>query len=161
MEIWKQVPGWPRYEVSSEGRVRNVESGKVLLQQKAPHGYMYLALYQNSKSRPTTVHALVAEAFIGPRPYKWTVNHKNGVKHDNRPENLEYVTYSANHTHAYRQLGRYRMSGEKNPNAKISAQQVVEIRSSNETQERLATLYGLSARQISAIRLRKKWKHVP
>jgi hypothetical protein len=57
------------------------------------------------------LHRLVAESFIPNPENKRCVNHKNGDKHDNRVDNLEWVTYSENHKHAYSALGRKTPSG--------------------------------------------------
>ena len=74
-------------------------------------GYVKVTLYKPGKpdkwgnypgKKTESVHRLVAMAFNGPIPAKLEVNHKNGVKHDNRPENLEYVTHRENMLHAHR-----------------------------------------------------------
>jgi hypothetical protein len=70
----------------------------------------------------------VAEAFLGPIPNGREVNHKNGVKTDNRAGNLEYMTRRENLQHAKR-LGLLDNEGERNPMAKLTAEQVLQIRS--------------------------------
>lgn len=90
---WKAVEGWP-YEVSNDGRVRNLK-GRVLKEQPSRQGYSYVVLSRVSDSRrrwTVKVHKLVALAFIGPRPTKHDINHKNLIKTDNRASNLEYLT---------------------------------------------------------------------
>ena len=114
-EIWKDVVGFENYyEVSSLGRVktkrikqvRNSRSGwpytyelkeKQLRLFDTRGGYLRVNLCE----RPTKViskyvHSLVAEAFIGPRPEGLNIDHLNGYRKDNRPENLEYVTQREN-----------------------------------------------------------------
>ena len=65
--------------------------------------YERLGLVKDKKRRPLFVHRLVAQAFIPNPKGKPFVNHKNGNKRDNRPENLEWVTQSENQVHAYKE----------------------------------------------------------
>jgi hypothetical protein len=117
MENWKDIPGFEgRYQVSDQGRVRSMPrlqryllrngqeafrktAERVLAQQVTNSGYPLVHLYLDNDRSALTVHSLVARAFL-PAPTGETVNHKNGVKTDNRAENLEWATYSENHLHA-------------------------------------------------------------
>lgn len=64
-------------------------------------GYFQVGLTKNHKRYFFGVHRLVAEAFIPNPQNKPCVNHRNGIRYDNRMENLEWVTYSENMKHAY------------------------------------------------------------
>lgn len=70
-----------------------------------PHvkgGYPMVTLWLDGGRRQRTVHSLIAEAFIGPRPEGQVVRHLNDVPTDNRPENLAYGTYQENEMDKYR-----------------------------------------------------------
>ena len=101
-EIWHkcEVP-FTRYEVSNQGRVRNAHTGRVLRPRKHNWGYLRVALYYKGLCKERFVHNLVATAFVEGWREGLQVNHKNGVKTDNRAENLEWVTSSENHQHAH------------------------------------------------------------
>lgn len=97
-EEWRTIPGM-NYEASDFGNVRR--DGHALKPLKLPHGYLQFAPCKNSKSWRMYIHRAVALTFIGPCPDGHEVNHRNGCKSDNRPENLEYVTRSQNMHHAH------------------------------------------------------------
>ena len=95
-EIWKPINGYEvLYEVSNYGRVRSLNyfcRGKheILKLSAKPNTYLKVALRKDGKVKYYRVHRLVADAFL-PNPLNLPqVNHKDGNKHNNRPENLEW-----------------------------------------------------------------------
>jgi len=110
-EEWRPVVRWEgRYEVSNLGRVRSLTL-RPRIRKANPNkgGYLRLTLYSPDplSNETTSVHILVAAAFIGPRPaprdgYRVEVNHKDGVKLNCRHSNLEYLTQLENAQHASR-----------------------------------------------------------
>ena len=104
-EQWRAVPGYKSYEVSDLGRVRG-RSGKLRAQTRDRKGYIRIVIYREGHHITVGVHQMVLAAFVGPCPEGKQCNHKNGIKDDNRLENLEYVTPSENMLHSYRELWR-------------------------------------------------------
>lgn len=159
-ELWKSIEGFPTHEVSSEGRVRRATAsmgtrvGHVLTPYVKSDGYAYVCIQRKVKS----VHRLVAKAFLGGCPTGNEVNHKNGLKADNRVSNLEYVTKSENALHAHHVLHARDMKGEKHPRAKLSQEAVAEIRASSERVRVLAARYGVGQSTISMVRTGRNWK---
>jgi hypothetical protein len=102
-EQWLPVACAPDYEVSNHGRLRRGE--RLIAGYRLRNGYVGCSVSQDGARRSTTIHALVAEAFIPNPEGKPEVNHKNGVKDDNQAENLEWVTHSENIRHSYDVLG--------------------------------------------------------
>ena len=98
--MWKLIEGTNGYyEVSSEGQVRNVRTGRVLKPMMvggAGNKYPKVVLCVDGLQRGAMVHHLVAAAFIGPRPEGLVVRHRNGDRTDNRRRNLQYGTQRDN-----------------------------------------------------------------
>lgn len=106
-EVWKPVVGFEGvYCVSNFGNIKGVvrsgSTGKPLHPQMNNNGYMTIHLYNHPKHKVTTVHRVVATAFIPNPENKRTVNHIDGNKKNNRVDNLEWATHGENHRHAYR-----------------------------------------------------------
>lgn len=116
-EKWKPVIDFEElYEVSNLGRIKSVSrtverSGKTgnlsvneLIREGyvTPKGYIRIQLSKSGKPHNLLMHILVARAWLGEKPEEnYQINHKNGIKSDNRAENLEWVTPSENLIHAY------------------------------------------------------------
>lgn len=115
-------------------------------------GYLQIRAMVNWKRYHCQAHRLVFHHFHGPIPDGVPLNHKNGKKMDNRPENLELTTYSENIKHAY-QTGLKDQNGEKNPAHKLTDLQVEEIRvlyaRGELNQSQLAAKYGVVYQTIS------------
>lgn len=108
-EVWKDIEGFPGYQVSNIGRVRSfwnnahviTKEHHILTGAKDKDGYIRVHLHKNLKNENGIVHRLVAKAFIPNPNDKPQVNHINGIKDDNRVENLEWCTTNENRQHAY------------------------------------------------------------
>lgn len=161
-EIWKDIPGYDLYyEISNLGRIRSKPQIMKTFSTGRNRSHVALALRDNnSKKKTHLVHVLVAETFIGPRPggdwRKIQVNHIDGNSKNNCVSNLEYVTCAENHRHAVR-LGLAYI-GEKNGNAKLTAEDVRDIRTM--TAREASKKYGVHYQTARNIINRKKWKHV-
>lgn len=104
-EEWRSIVGYEgQYEVSNLGRVRSLDrmdsrgwsrKGKIM-KAKCSGGYPQVSLCKNGVPSNFKIHALVAEAFIGPRPVGYEVSHKDNSRDNNRIDNLEYVTHRGN-----------------------------------------------------------------
>lgn len=136
-EIWKQCLQDPGYEVSSLGRVKSkrrevfyrISSGKEcsrvfnekLLRPWVIRNTGYLQVMLGGRKK-YSVHRLVASAFCKGEEDGLCVNHKNGARSDNRAENLEWVSYSENCAHAFRELSRQNpckgRTGSEHPKSK-------------------------------------------
>lgn len=106
-EIWKPICGFDGYEISNLFRVRSATNK---MQHKSFNGFLKLhfnnnyfgvTLYKNGRRHYRKIHKLYAIAFIPNSENKKYVNHINGIKHDNRRENLEWCSASENQKHAY------------------------------------------------------------
>jgi len=171
------------YEVSNMGRVRSLDRlvptndrfgnkssrkvrGKVLNCYLDAAGYKRADLKDGKKRTNQLVHRLVAFAFVENKHSKPHVNHKNGVKTDNSPENLEWCTHQENMAHAYatglskrKILGR----GDKSIASKLTEKQVRVIKRriiSGESCGLIAKDYPVGDSAIWEIKAGRSWGHV-
>ena len=97
----KVIPGYPNYSISIEGIVYNTKKNKQLKPVLSNVGYLKVTLCNNGTTKDFSLHRLIGIAFIeNPNNYPM-INHKNGVKSDNRLENLEWCSASQNIQHAF------------------------------------------------------------
>lgn len=103
VEVWRDIPGYAgRYQASNLGRVKGPRG--ILRPYISRSGYLINTAYVDGGKIREGVHRLVAHAFIPNPEGKPQINHINGIKTDNRPENLEWVTCSENNLHRRRVL---------------------------------------------------------
>jgi len=174
-EQWKPIPGSEGfYSVSSLGCVRSEpiqtsqlgrQRGRILRVCPDNKGYLQFRMsLPGSRCKTMKVHRAVALAFLGARPAGFQINHKSGDKRDNSVGNLEYVTCRENIRHGWR-TGLYsgdHARGERNVTAKLTADQVRQIRAMSSTTSlaEVARRYGITMQNVWQIVKRRTWKHV-
>jgi len=167
-ETWKPIQNYENlYKISNIGRVMSLikrwpsRKNYILKHNKTTTGYHQVHLYKNKKRKSFLVHRLVAIAFLSNCPVGYETNHKDGNKDNNKIENLEWITSSENNQHSYKMGLRQKpnISGEANPNAKLSKQEVVEIRAlkGSISQRKLAERYKVARTTIQWIHQNKHW----
>lgn len=169
--------GSGKYVAGSDGLIYSTDfnhTGKTraLKGVKDRDGYPHVLMNIDGKRIYRASHKLVALAFLGAKPTsKHQVNHKNGIRSDNRPENLEWVTHQENVIHGFRVNGRkhsakqrklasLRFSKGSNPKAKLTMGQVSGIRDMRKRGfllKEIASNYQISTAQVSAIARNKFW----
>lgn len=157
---WRPIPGYEGvYSVSDEGQVRRdgaasgAVQGRIRRLWRRPDGYYMILLSKACKKQSLLVHAVVATAFHGPRPSPThQVNHKDGVKANNRADNLEWATPSENQQHAVATGLRVMPRGLDVPRTKLTDDQVRAIRASTGTTRSVASLFGVHHSVIWKIR---------
>ncbi|MEI6823905.1 MAG: NUMOD4 motif-containing HNH endonuclease [Bacteroidota bacterium] len=97
---WKEIEGYKNYSISNDGRVMNTKKGKLLCLNKDSRGYYDVTLCNQGKYKHSSVHRLVAMAFISNLHNKREVNHIDANKLNNNITNLEWVTRQENAQHA-------------------------------------------------------------
>ena len=183
MEIWKEVESkGVRWLVSSSGRVKTpahdhtytrVRNGKeqtlsCSFQERdlspcvGKHGYLEVAAMKKGKRTKHLLHRLIGIAFIPGYAEGLTINHIDGNKTNNLPDNLEWVSLARNTQHEW-ESGLVDLRGERQPGSKLTTKRVVYIRrllSQGISAHTLAIIAGVSPRTIDMIRDGKRWATV-
>jgi len=163
-EEWRAVPGYEGlYEVSDQGRVKSLKRPYVpqtrILSGPIPDQYQDIALSNCGKQRHVSLHVLIMEVFVGPCPEDMIVDHINHKKHDNRLENLQFITQFENVNRATDFLGL--TNGVR---ARLTEQQVRALRAEWATGRysytEMAARYGVSYSTAEACIKRQTYKHI-
>jgi hypothetical protein len=171
-EIWKEVPGYNGiYSASTLGRIRRdmsasgTQIGRILKPMTNEHGYKFVQFSYKSIVSNHRVHVIIGSTFIGPRPYKFETNHKDGNKANCRLDNLEYLTKKENNEHAKR-IGLI-PQGSMKIDSKLTEKEVYEIRKIFVPKKhngfntfKLAIKFNVTASTIRDIIKRKTWNHI-
>ncbi len=176
-EKWKDIKGYEKqYQVSSFGRIKslsrivNLETRQGIRERirvlgTNPKGYSVISLCSgHCESKTVTVHRVVANAFISNVNNLPEINHINLIKQDNQINNLEWVTSKQNTHHSWMVGKRNPASGEKHGMAKLTNNQVSNIRemynTGKFTQWELAKTFGVYQGAIYSIINYITWKNI-
>lgn len=169
-EIWRSIPSFPGYEVSNQGRVKNAIRGKILKMAATTGGYPTVGPVCNGAKKTSTVHRLVMEAFVGPRPTdRWHIAHTDGNPKNNNLCNLRYATPAEN-AQDFKRLGKslkYKggapIMGDDHASSKLRSHQIPRIRASRAmgySCASLAIIYKVSESAIRDVCIGKTWGHI-
>jgi hypothetical protein len=173
IEIWKDIPGYEgRYQASTFGRIKSLAritnnqhcKTDSILKQSYSNGYMVVTLHKPSIKVNKSVHRIILDTFEDNPDNKPEVNHKDGIKYNNKLSNLEWATSQENMIHAYKTGLANVGQGETSHNHKLTEKQVLEIRSKyipyKYTARMLAKEYGIGWKYIDEIVNKRSWKHI-
>jgi len=161
-EEWRDIPDFEGYQVSSFGNVRGVDRlrrSKVGL--RLTRGQELKQLLNKKGCHTRLVHKLVASAFLTKPEGCTQINHINGIKTDNRVNNLEWVTQSENQLHAYKLGLQPSRSGEGNGRATLTDEKVTalkELYNSGKSAKEVSEILEVSLYTVRAIIAGKTWK---
>ena len=156
LTIWRPIPGFIGYQVSVDGRVMSYRRRQpVEMRPTLQDGYPRCQLRRNGASAKPFVHDLMLSAFVGPCPAGMEARHLNGIRNDNRLDNLAWGTKRENYED--RLLHGTHFRGERNKFSKLTEVQVREIRSSTMGTREAARHFGVCHKTIAGIRHGKKW----
>ncbi len=175
-EEWRDVKNYEGlYQVSNKGRVKSFP--RIVIDKKHGReyykegrmlslclstGYVVVGLHKDGVSKMSSVHKLVLEAFVGPRPEGMEGCHNDGNWKNNNLENLRWDTHKGNHQDRIRHGTSNR--GEKHGNALCNEEMVIEIRrlyaTGNHLMKELGEIFGLTENCIRQIVKGLTWKHV-
>lgn len=173
-EVWKDIAGYEGlYQVSDLGRVKSLAK-HCKFHRKTPtirkqflneDGYLVLQLFKNNEFISVGVHRLVALAFIPNPENKAEVNHKKGIKIDNRATELEWNTPKENVNNSFLINGNYVLKAEKHPQSKLTNLQVTQMRQEYIKGKRgeiirLSLKYNICTSSVKKILCRNSYKSV-
>lgn len=179
-ETWLKFQAYHTYEVSSKGQVRSVDKyienrlGNLIRRQFIPGellngsdscGYRAIRVRadRSGKTKKFYIHRLVAQLFIPNPENKPHINHKNGIRSDNRVENLEWCTHQENIQHAHDTGLAKAAIGSRANGAKLNELFVTVIKEAiilGHPTPKIARYFNVGVGCIEGIKRNKYWKHV-
>lgn len=164
VECFKPILGYESlYHISNHGRVKSLAKvdcmgrkypERIITAKKSSNTYLFYQLSKDGVKKMHLAHRLVASAFIPNPEDKPCVNHKDGIRTNNIPENLEWSTYSENNKHMYDELNVVSCK------RKLTEDEVRYVFGSKEKLSDLSSRFGVSKETLSRIKRRQSYKRV-
>ena len=152
------IPGYEDlYWASDQGNI--ISRSKILKPYTEPSGYLQVSLCKNGKVTKYRIHRLVLLAFVGAPPNKCEACHNDGVKSNNKLENLRWDTKSSNGLDK-KAHGVITPKGSQRPGSKLSEAQATKIRDDKRSLRAIAKEYNVHCTTILAIKKGRTWSHV-
>jgi len=175
-EVWKSISEYENlYSVSNLGRVKSHKRKvrnrhgfrfcreKILSNTNNGVGYLICGLSKKGKRKNFLIHRLVCYSFLDSDLNKTIVNHKNGIKTDNRVENLEWCTQMENIKHSI-DNNLVDQLGSKHHSSKVNESDVLKIRSIYIKHyfgyKKISEMYNISWVNVRNIIKRRTWRHI-
>lgn len=164
---WREIPEWPEYEVSEFGAVRRAMDGHRTykgreLKPRIRRRYPSVVLARGPLKKVFFLHALVARAFLPPKPSQLhQVAHRDGNRDNNHWSNLRWATPQENQQD--RIAHGTHNKGERHWKAKLVASDVLEIRrlmAAGGTRKEVAAQFSVTTTHVDYIVARKCWAHI-
>lgn len=158
----KEIIGYNGYYVDENGNIYGKRKEVLMPVFQKKTGYNRISLVKDGKAHNFSIHRIVAEMFIENPLNLPQVNHKNGIKTDNRVENLEWVSRSENQLHKIHVLGKG-LEGERNPQRKLTKEKVLiiyQMAKNGVCYTEISKQFGISRSVISGIKNGKNWNNV-
>jgi hypothetical protein len=154
----KTIKDFPNYKLTQDGILTNTTLGKVITP-IIKNGYVSVRMSKNNKIHWRSLHRLMYETYLGNIPDGMHVDHINGIRTDNRIENLRLLTPLENNKNR-----KFLCRGENVNTNKLTEVQVMEIREAKSRGVNapiLAQKYGVNKSTINRIAKGYSWKHLP
>lgn len=160
----KIIANYPDYAITKDGKIWSNKTGR-WLKPSLVCGYFNVILCKNGKHCGCSIHRLILESFVGQCPPGMQCRHLNGVRTDNRLENLKWGTRSENQQDAVKHGTHAGLRcGEKHNGVKLTEKDVKTVikmyKTGEFTQEEIAKLYNVYQTHVSKIVNKKTWKHI-
>lgn len=163
MERWIKCFGFPDYEVSDFGRIRNIHTNKILKSHRLNTGYLGITIYLKKRRVHKMLHILIVRSFRGlPQP-GFETNHKDSDRMNCALSNLEYVTHGQNIKHGYDYGFKIKPKGSLHGCAKLSEHDILAIRNLVQNgikQRAIAEQYRIDQSSVSLIISGRTWNHI-
>lgn len=161
------IPGWPGYAAGKDGSIWSTRNSGKWRQSKAKptpasSNYILISLQRTGRKETIFAHRLVLLAFVGPGNKGDHTRHLNGIRHDNRLENLAWGTPKENAEDRYAH-GTHGIGSNHNQ-AKYTEEQVCEIRrlrAEGVPPKEIAAMYGATRENICEVSRGASWSHLP